>query len=157
MKGAKDPARPQLALFTPGPTPGPTPGKAGQFAAVDAEFEERFWPAYPRKVGKGDARESYRRAAKKKSWPGVAEVLGRLEAQKETPRWQAGYIPNPATWLNQERWDDDPATMGNGKAQGWRDQPPPAWFSASAERRWWLCGSPDERSLLLDGEIERRR
>ena len=33
----------------------------------------------------------------------IADVLNR---QKKDRRWGAGYIPDPTTYLNQERWDD---------------------------------------------------
>lgn len=70
---------------------------------------ERFWACYPRKVGKGNARKIF---AKLKP---SEEMLGRMilavELAKQSPQWQRDggqYIPYPATWLNQERWEDSP-------------------------------------------------
>ena len=37
-------------------------------------------------------------------------VLLAVEKQKKSKQWQADqgqYIPHPATWLNQGRWDDE--------------------------------------------------
>lgn len=71
---------------------------------------DAFWEGYPKKVGKGAARAAYARAARK-----VAEnVL--LAACCDYAALRAGkekqFTLNPATWLNQERWEDD--NLGNG-------------------------------------------
>lgn len=67
---------------------------------------DRFWAAYPRKVGKGAAERSFERIR-----PDAALLDGMLraiETQRQSDTWQRGYIPNPATWLNQRRWEDEP-------------------------------------------------
>jgi hypothetical protein len=69
-----------------------------------AEFE-KFWAVYPKKVGKGDARKSF---AKVKV--SVDTLIAAVEAQKRSNQWtqeNGRYIPNPSTWLNQERWEDE--------------------------------------------------
>lgn len=66
----------------------------------------RFWLAYPRKVGKKDARKAFERALKGGS-VSVDRIIAAVEAQKHWDDWQRGYIPNPSTWLNQGRWDDE--------------------------------------------------
>jgi hypothetical protein len=71
-----------------------------------------FWVVYPRKAGKGKAREAWKKAAKKFNGScSLLEIcLKSLEAQKQSDQWQrdAGqFIPHPATWLNQERWEDE--------------------------------------------------
>ena len=66
---------------------------------------ERFWTAYPKKVGKEAARKAYSRAKVP-----VERLLHALEAQKGSTQWQVEngrFIPNPATWLNQGRWEDE--------------------------------------------------
>jgi hypothetical protein len=69
---------------------------------------EQFWQAYPRKVGKGAARRIFGRIK-----PGaelLAKMLDAVAIQSQSIQWQkdAGqFIPHPATWLNQERWDDE--------------------------------------------------
>ena len=65
---------------------------------------ERFWAVYPKKVGKADAAKSFKKAEK------VAEAEKIIEAAKaycETKQVKDGFICNPATWLNQERWLDE--------------------------------------------------
>ena len=67
---------------------------------------EKFWAVYPRKVGKGAAR----RAFAKIRVP-VGELIAAVEEQKRSEQWRKDggqFIPHPATWLNQERWEDEP-------------------------------------------------
>lgn len=77
-----------------------------------------FWAAYPRKVGKGAARKAFAKLP-----AAVFPLLvPAVEAQKQCAQWRKNggeYIPNPATWLNQERWEDKlPDTRtANAKAQ----------------------------------------
>ena len=38
-------------------------------------------------------------------------MLAALQWQKQTESWQRDsgrYVPNPATWLNARRWEDEP-------------------------------------------------
>lgn len=64
-----------------------------------------FWQAYPRKTGKTAARKAFDKAN-----PPLDVVLKAVEAQKHSAQWQRDngqYIPYPATWLNQGRWEDE--------------------------------------------------
>lgn len=64
-----------------------------------------FWQSYPKKVGK----EAARKAFCKVNVP-VESLLTAIERQKCGRQWQEDggkYIPNPATWLNQGRWEDE--------------------------------------------------
>jgi hypothetical protein len=102
----------------PDPVPDPIPrpedqNHRAQKPRAEAEppgFAD-FWQAYPRKVGKGAALKAYRKAA------------AECEAIKRALEWQADsadhlkretkFIPYPATWLSQRRWED-PVPAGNG-------------------------------------------
>lgn len=67
-----------------------------------------FWDAYPRKVGKGDAAKSFARL--KPDAALFAEMMAALDRQKRSEQWQrenGRFVPNPATWINQTRWEDD--------------------------------------------------
>lgn len=71
------------------------------------EFLE-FWNAYPKKIGKGGAWASFRKLKVKGEL--VGKMVCALAAQKETDQWRndnGKYIPNPQTWLNQRRWEDE--------------------------------------------------
>lgn len=66
-----------------------------------------FWNCYPKKVGKRAAWAAWRRH---KLGTKIVEILKAVESQKKSEQWQRDggqYIPNPATWLNQGRWDDE--------------------------------------------------
>lgn len=70
----------------------------------DAEFEI-FWSAYPTKVGKQPARKAF-----DKVLVPVETLVAAIERQKCSSQWSKDggqYIPNPATWLNQCRWEDE--------------------------------------------------
>lgn len=66
---------------------------------------DRFWSAYPKKVGKEAARKAF---AKVKA--PIDVLIAAIEQQKTSRQWtkdNGQYIPNPATWLNQGRWEDE--------------------------------------------------
>lgn len=66
---------------------------------------EAFWAAYPKKVGKTAARKAFEKIPKA-AWDSLVPAV---EAQKASKQWQKDdgqFIPNPATWLNQGRWED---------------------------------------------------
>jgi hypothetical protein len=70
---------------------------------LDDGFEQ-FWNSYPKKVGKEAARKSW-----EKYKPNIELVLHTLEWQIESDQWRRNdgqFIPNPATYLNQGRWQD---------------------------------------------------
>lgn len=70
---------------------------------------DRFWLAYPKRVGKGAAEKAF---AKANINGHFEDVLVALERQKLSDQWQKDngqFIPNPATWLNQKRWEDEVA------------------------------------------------
>lgn len=88
------------------PNPNPIRESESETRAFDA-----FWAAYPKKVGKGEARKAFDKAK-----VAVEVLLRALEAQKLSDQWKRDngrYIPNPATWLNQGRWEDDLSVSGN--------------------------------------------
>lgn len=73
------------------------------------EHFDDFWTAYPRKLGKGDARRAWLRLR-----PDAvlrAAMLTAITTQRGSPDWQRDdgrFIPYPATWLNGRRWEDEP-------------------------------------------------
>ena len=78
-----------------------------------------FWQAYPKRVGKQAAIRSFERALKKTD---IDTMLSAIDKQKQSEQWKRDngrYIPNPATWLNQGRWDDD-VDRNTGKDNGSR-------------------------------------
>lgn len=71
-------------------------------------FEE-FWKTYPRKVGKGAAQRAWHNTRKIRP----ANIVAIVESHKRSPAWikeDGQFIPHPATWLNQHRWEDEVKT-----------------------------------------------
>lgn len=94
----------------PEPEPEPqepknTPSRAARARGVRDERFERFWAAYPRRKGKDAARKAW--AKRKPDDDLVMVMLSSIEAQQASDQWQRGFIPYPATWLNEGRWQDD--------------------------------------------------
>lgn len=66
----------------------------------------KFWEAYPRKIGKGAAFKAYTNI--KEPRPNLKEILFSIDGHKKTEQWgNKQFIPNPSTWLNQRRWEDE--------------------------------------------------
>lgn len=71
--------------------------------SVSASFT-KFWTSYPHKVGKRDAEKSFDRALARADLGTILAGLDRYVRKKDDRPWC-----NPATWLNQDRWADQPA------------------------------------------------
>ena len=83
-------------------------------AALDS-FSE-FWKEYPKRTGKKAARRSWHKAKDK---PPLPEILAAIRKQAASDQWKKDggqYIPNPATWLNQGRWADEPQAGTSAEA-----------------------------------------
>ncbi|WP_435643388.1 hypothetical protein ACR9VJ_18245 [Streptomyces sp. H49] len=111
-----------LAAAAPPPAPKPptppalrrTPRKPSPrrpSPPADAGFDD-FWAAYPRKVAKGTARTAWAKALKRGAEPAdVIAAAARAAAQWRAAHTETRFIPHPATWLNGERYDDEPETL----------------------------------------------
>lgn len=87
---------------------GKKPAKEQDPVPAGREFE-RFWAAYPRKVGRREAAAAFERL--RLVLPPGEELLAVIERHKRSHQWQRDngqFIPNPATWLRQGRWEDAP-------------------------------------------------
>lgn len=123
-----------------------------QSAAKRNDFErdfETFWRAYPRRIGKGQARRAFASATRKASLETMLAALGRV-------RWPADKqrIPHPATWLNGERWHDDPTAIA-------RDAVPRGRHADTAQDRMAeMFGEPsdprDFGAVDVHGEEDRK-
>lgn len=72
---------------------------------IEEDFE-LFWQAYPKKKSKGEAYKAF----KKIKNVNVQTMINAVEEQKNTSQWKKDdgqFIPYPATWLNQQRWEDE--------------------------------------------------
>ena len=86
-------------------------------AAVDTSLFDRFWAAYPKKVGKEYAKKCFLRLKVDEAL--LNKMTDALAVQKQTDDWQRDggrFIPNPSTWLNQGRWQDEGITVEKKKS-----------------------------------------
>jgi hypothetical protein len=75
----------------------------------DSESFAQFWHFYPRKTGKDAARRVWQKLNPSEDL--VAQMLAVLAWQKQQESWLKDggqFVPHPATWLNQGRWEDEP-------------------------------------------------
>ncbi len=78
-------------------------------AHVLRERFDAFWKVYPRKVGKDAAWKVWQR--RRPSQELAEQICAALAWQRQQDNWlrdSGRFVPNPATWLNQGRWDDEP-------------------------------------------------
>jgi hypothetical protein len=64
-----------------------------------------FWAAYPKKKAKDSAERAFAKVE-----VSIETLLASIERFKQDPSWQKDkgqFIPYPATWLNQHRWEDE--------------------------------------------------
>lgn len=66
---------------------------------------DRFWDAYPRKVGKPKAKDAFTRAARTTD-PEL--IIQGAISYRDDPNRQQQFTAHPTTWLNREGWNDDP-------------------------------------------------
>jgi hypothetical protein len=76
-------------------------------------FEE-FWALFPAKVGKGAAKKAFEKVRKSNlvEFQDLMEALRRYVVKTDDRPWC-----HATTWLNQERWTDEPSEVGGGKTQ----------------------------------------
>lgn len=118
----------------------PAKGKSGKkgrnTAGLSEKGQERFaefWAVYPRKQAKPAAEKAWLRIEKAHPDGGMERLLPVIldkvrENIRRNPTWGKDggeFIPHPATWLNQHRWDDDVGavvipiqTQAKGKTTG---------------------------------------
>jgi hypothetical protein len=75
---------------------------------TDDQFAQ-WWAAYPRRIAKGAARVAFDKALGRIRGPDPFETLlsaTRLFAESAIS-WDIKFLPYPATYLNQGRWEDD--------------------------------------------------
>ncbi len=90
--------------------PAPHDPPEGEFVngkSLSSLLAEEIYGAYPRPVGKPNALRAIRRALASHS---PEFLLERTRLYARTCNAPTEFIPHPATWFSQERFNDDPAT-----------------------------------------------
>lgn len=84
-----------------------------------ADIFDQFWSAYPKRSDRKMAEKAFAKAAKRAPADTIvagARVYGRQRADQDQK-----YTKNPATWLNNDCWEEANATSASGG--GWQDDP----------------------------------
>lgn len=86
------------------------------------EMEQEFatwWDLVPKKIGKGNARAAYEKAVLRIAARGddapFEFLADRILAFRDSDKAKGEYCPHPATWLNGENYDDDPAAWQDAR------------------------------------------
>jgi hypothetical protein len=111
----------------------------------DSDFET-FYSSYPKKVAKPNARKAW-----DKNKCQLEQVLPALEKHKKT--WNdPQFIPHPATWLNQRRWEDDILVKQESSTPKGRMTPAEAVKQNGwTDEFWtWLHGTMDRTDIQRD-------
>ena len=89
--------------------------RAERSRLMKARFD-RFWTAYPRHTAKANAEKAFAKVAPDDAL--LDAMLTAINRQRASPQWSdPQYIPHPATWLNQRRWEDEPVKGGQNPRQ----------------------------------------
>lgn len=103
-QGSPVPGSSESAPVTPLAVPPRSPART----AYSDDFE-RFWDAYPKRIGKSDAFRAWVKIAPDE--PLMEKMGAAIQRGRLSKQWRdddGKYIPSPSTFLNQGRWDDDP-------------------------------------------------
>ena len=76
--------------------------------SLRGEAFEKFWKAYPKKKSKGDAEKAFAKINPNEQL--LATMIATIERAKTSDDWRKDdgqYIPFPATWLRDRRWEDE--------------------------------------------------
>jgi len=89
-------------------------------------FEE-FWSKYPRKVAKRAAQKAWAKLSSQEQKSAVEALVTHNKYYQVKGTGQE-FIPHPATWLNQGRWEDE--------------------LEIALHKRRLLCGGQQKKALL---------
>jgi len=120
------------------------PDKQPKKSLLEQRFDE-FWAAYPKKVGKKAAWSAFKKVKPDAElFDKIMTAIGRAKATWQWQRENGRYIPNPKTWLNEGRWDDEykeePMNGINSKYFDGNNQQPAASSPGGEGKRDALAG-----------------
>lgn len=128
----------------------PTPRKRGRGGEIKPwEGFEEFWADYPRHEAKAKAVEAWNRIQPDPTIrQRIREALKRQRVCEQWLRDGGRYIPLPATYLNQRRWEDEPTSLAKPREEA---QSIPT-VEELRKRLPTVCASPEEVSAVLKGK-----
>lgn len=84
-----------------------------QVSLIDNNLFEKFYQNYPRRIGKIAAEKAWEKAVKKVD-PNILVTSAEIYANHvKGSQLQIKFVPHPATWLNQGRWEDELSHVGD--------------------------------------------
>jgi len=115
---------------------------------------EAWWHVYPKKVKKQPSLVKWKaKRLDRIATTLINDVLTRIE---KDGRWMAGYVPDPTTYLNQERWNDEltppDRASGNSGRQGL--SPVERVQRAAKEREALRRVEPSPERERLGGDVD---
>lgn len=107
---------------------------------VRDRFDEFYDEAYPRKEARRTARRAWDGAIKRADPEAIIVAARRFASD---PNREQAYTPHPATWLNADRWLDDPLpARSSGKVSRIDEK-----LAALEQSRQPRPGRPDPRAI----------
>lgn len=115
---------------------------------IDTTEFDQFWLAYPNKVGKKAALKAWMNAKDRPTLDRVLMVLGQAIQSEKWRKEHGQFIPNPSTWLNQGRWDDQ-AVSASLTTRTPHDPIPRAYQLHRSDPRTDSTGIPEDVQALI--------
>ena len=115
--------------------------RAAPRKAQTAKHFPRFWAAYPVKKGKADAEKKWKSKGCDEIADEIIEHVRLMERVDDD--WLRGFIPHGSTYINGERWTDEPKKDKPATTPA----PAPETFGAAAVAKRSNTETPLERAL----------
>ena len=96
---------------------------------IKDNYFARFWETYPKKLARGAAEKAFLKLKVDDELFG--KIVSAIELAKRSEQWTENggqFIPYPATWINQKRWEDEYPEVKHGATR--RDVPSARGVSA---------------------------
>lgn len=118
----------------------PIPVSEPDGSSTEARAFDQFWTIFPNKVGKRDAEKAFAKAVKRASLEAILAGVRRYAAKTDDRPWC-----NPATFLNQDRWGDQPAAAPQQRSASPPNRKPNAFdaYDQIARERGWTTDEPE--------------
>lgn len=119
----------------------PKPPRAAPRKAQTAKHFPRFWAAYPVKKGRADAEKKWKSKGCDEIADQIIDHVRLMERMDDD--WLRGFIPHGSTYINGERWTDEPKKDRPATTPA----PAPETFGAAAVAKRSNTETPLERAL----------
>lgn len=125
---------------------------AEPLSGADNPYFQAFWVEYPRRIARKPASKAFEKAVKNGASPqAIIDATKVFVAVLRRNGTERQFIPLPATWLNQERFNDEPEEMMLVRPSGVTD---PAFTKGTPEWDARIRAEEDEaiERAIRDGD-----